>query len=130
MTLNLYKRDFKGVDGLSNVWCFDDSSKGIVAEPFVAGMSEIITNYAGQGREKCQISFSNIPFEGFKSVLTIKNEENGGAWYIDTGALEYDDDDNLDYPELIQGVNLGWLCPCLFKYFPDGAPKDIYFSVE
>ena len=49
LQLNLYKKD--------NTWAFDDDNYGIVNEPFVLGMSEIISHYAPD-RTTCTIIFS------------------------------------------------------------------------
>ena len=43
MSLNLYRT--------GNTWMFDDETYGIVAEPFVLGMSEIISAYLPKGKD-------------------------------------------------------------------------------
>ncbi|MBW2645956.1 MAG: hypothetical protein JRE23_07235 [Deltaproteobacteria bacterium] len=92
-------------------WVFDDPRVGLVREPFVAGIPEMIDKLvkdipnADQG---FRLLFSASPFPGYTLKLTWVREERGGNWYF---CKEYNSE--------------GWLCPALFKYF-DEAPKEIY----
>lgn len=96
-------------------WVFDDDRVGLVREPFVAGVPEIIDEVvreipeAGRG---FKLLFSSSPFPGATEKLLWRREESGGNWY-------YSDRTKTE----------GWLCPALFRYFT-AAPKEIYARAE
>jgi hypothetical protein len=104
-----------------DTWVFDDLAKGLVQEPFVMGIPEMI--------DYITADFPNAP-DGFKLMfsdqefpvedgtpnarLTFFEDEMGGAWYV--GKLE--------------GQHMeGWLCPALLKYF-DKAPMHLYIAAS
>ncbi len=97
------------------MWVFDDSAVGLVKEPFVLGVPEMIDDLvkdipdAGNG---FKLLFSPSPFPGYQKELTWLREEVGGNWYS-----------QKDPPME------GWLCPAMFRYF-DEAPKKIYVRAE
>ena len=96
-------------------WVFDDPRVGLVREPFVAGVPEIIDYlvkdipYAGKG---FRLLFSEKPFPGYQMRVVWRRYEDGGNWYY---WEEHDSE--------------GWLCAALFKYFKT-APKEIYVKAE
>jgi hypothetical protein len=97
-------------------WVFDDPAVGLVHEPFVAGVTEMIDRLAagvpGAGRG-FRLLFSVSPFEGHQASLSwIRADPVEGNWYRadDTGEE-------------------GWLCPALFCYFPV-APRKIFVRAE
>lgn len=97
------------------VWVFDDENYGLVKEPFVSGMSEIIDDVVERNMpckvdEGFNMIFSDQPFPGIHATLTKLRPEFGGNWYSLDGGME------------------GWLCPALFHYF-DEAPEKIYVKV-
>jgi hypothetical protein len=95
-------------------WVFDDDRTGLVREAFVSGIPEILEETltkngidVKEAEQGFDLTFSKTPFPGQQVELTRLREESGGNWYkSDTGRE-------------------GWLCPALFKYFPD-APTKIY----
>lgn len=96
-------------------WVFDDERVGLVQEPFIEGMPEIIDLFvqdipnAAQG---FKLLFSATPFPGYQAELVWARSEYGGNWYRwEVYNLE------------------GWLCPALFKYFSE-APQHIYCKAE
>ncbi|KTB48693.1 hypothetical protein DEALK_15400 [Dehalogenimonas alkenigignens] len=96
-------------------WVFDDAAAGLVREPFVAGIPEMIDRLVDNilnAREGFKLFFSATQFLGHQSVLEWVKEDAGGNWYREVGRSEE-----------------GWLCPALFKYF-DEAPKRIYVRAE
>jgi hypothetical protein len=99
----------------NGLWVFDDPDVGLVREPFVAGMPEII-DYLVRDIPDAGLGFnmlwSDRPFPGAKLVLEREREQEGGNWYrwIETGAQ-------------------GWLCPALLLYF-NPAPKRLYIDVK
>jgi hypothetical protein len=94
-------------------WCFDDQTFGLVAEPFVLGMSEIISRMLTrtdlpQPVERFKLIFSAQPFPGYQARIDHLREEMGGNWY-----------------RLADSQMEGWLCPAMFHYFQQ-APPCIY----
>lgn len=96
-------------------WVFDDPRVGLVREPFVFGIDEMIERMvatipnAGKG---FRLLFAIRPFPGHAAKLEWRREEAGGNWYFSpTFDIE------------------GWLCPALFKYF-ETAPKELYAKAE
>jgi hypothetical protein len=96
-------------------WVFDDPAVDLVQEPFVKGAPVIIDELVSgiiNARAGVRLVFSDSPFVGFQRSLTLKREEDGGAWYgLDHSPLE------------------GWLCPMLFRYFSH-APIKLYVRAE
>jgi hypothetical protein len=94
---------------------FDDSRVGLDREPFVMGadtmMDQLVAGipYAARG---FRLLFSAAPFPGYMAKLERRREECGGNWYY-CGQFSME----------------GWLCPALFKYFPE-APSEIYVKAE
>jgi hypothetical protein len=96
-------------------WVFDDESVGLVREPFVFGVPEMIDRFVADvpGAEHgFKLIFSAKPFPGYQARLSWLREEYEGNWY------------RLDESE-----QEGWLCPALFKYF-EKVPKEIYCRAE
>ena len=104
MSLYLYK------DG--DTWKFDDPIHGIKAEPFVLGMSEMISFYVADSKVKnTTITFSHNKFPGCYELNLLEEESNGG-WYFDP------------YSE-----KMGWLCP-VTRIYMNYIPENIYFLVQ
>ena len=99
----------------AGTWVFDDPAVGLEAEPFVAGIPEMIERLvapienAGDGF-RCLFSASAFP--GAQVELSRQHEELDGWWYF---SHEYN--------------ATGWLCPALFKYF-DAAPEKLFVRAE
>ena len=96
-------------------WLFDDPRLGIVDEEFVYGMDTILDILCAKKRKLSRgihLSFSDKPLPN-SLRLDWRNEDAGGNWYI---ANE------------IQIT--GWCCSTLRKYFPEGAPKELYLKVS
>jgi hypothetical protein len=103
----------------NGTWVFDDESVGLVREPFVAGVPEILNEMVQaipNARSGFRLYFSDSPFPGHQGHFELFRAEYGGSWYrqVKSGA----------------GAKAaeGWLCPALFKYFSQ-APKDLYIQV-
>ena len=100
-------------------WVFDDSSVGLVREPFVAGADvaiDKIVEHLGIKTDKIVMTFSKDDFPGSHVRLDylVKDIEKEGDYYNIV-----DDNFNLEL----------WLCPALLKYF-DEPPKEIYIKIE
>ena len=111
----------------SGCWCFDDETRGLHAEPFVLGMSEIIdfviSKNCEPGLDRYSILFSADPFPKSQGCLVRTEFELGGAWYYRETAEPLKD---ACYPVRVQQ---GWLCPATLKYFPK-HPEKIFFRIS
>ena len=90
-------------------WVFDDESTGLVREPFVLGIDTMIDRLVAgvPGAERgFRLIFSAQPFPGATVTLERRREDAGGTWYY---SGDYDQE--------------GWLCPALFRYFPEAPPR-------
>lgn len=99
----------------TETWVFDDATTGLVREPFVSGVPEMIDDLVADipnARKGFRLLFSTGPFPGFQRRLEWVREEMGGNWY------------RANKPPIE-----GWLCPALFKYF-DEAPKELFVKAE
>ena len=86
----------------NGVWAFDDPSVGLLQEPFVLGVPEMIeelVNYIPGAENGFTLFFSTSPFPNARELQRVRNDA-GGNWYrhCDSG-LE------------------GWLCPCFVSVF-------------
>ena len=99
----------------SGTWVFDDPITGLVREPFVEGVPEMIDYLVKDipdANKGFRMLFSAKPFPEHMMKVTWRRAEHGGNWY-------FSEELNME----------GWLCPALFKYFK-GAPKEIYVKAE
>jgi hypothetical protein len=99
----------------ASTWVFDDPGVGLKAEPFVSGIPEmmsVLVRNIPHAERGFRLLFSAQPFPGYQAELTLLRSEYGGQWY------EWD----LEHMQ-------GWLCPALFKYFPE-APQRLYARAE
>lgn len=96
-------------------WVFDDPRVGLYREAFVSGadvmMDQLVANLPNAAKG-FRLLFSTNPFPGYMAKLEWRREEFGGNWYYS--------------PQF--GME-GWLCPALFKYFPE-APREIFVKAE
>jgi hypothetical protein len=96
-------------------WVFDDASTGLVKEPFVAGVPEMIdvlVKDIPNADKGFRLLFSAKPFPGHQKVLTWLRGDSGGNYYA------------LDDPPME-----GWICPAMFKYYST-APSKLYVKAE
>lgn len=99
----------------SGTWVFDDPAAGLVQEPFVSGIPEMIDDLVRDipnAQRGFRLLFSAGPFPGFQRKLAWVREEMGGNWY------------RADQPR-----SEGWLCPALFRYF-ESAPEELFVKAE
>jgi hypothetical protein len=97
------------------MWVFDDPRVGLHREPFVSGADVMIDQLVAaipDAANGFRLLFSARPFPGHTVKLEWRREEFGGHWYY---SPQFDRE--------------GWLCPALFKYFPE-APGDIFVKAE
>jgi hypothetical protein len=98
-------------------WVFDDPSVGLLREPFVAGVPEMIDYLVTDipnAQSGFRLLFSARPFPGHQKKLTWSRADEGG---------------DGNYYRLEDPLMEGWLCPALFKYF-EQAPPELYVKAE
>ena len=99
----------------NGTWCFTDTKRELLNEPFVLGIPEIINSVLEEQKlvekgKNYRILFSAQEFPTYHGALARQNEEMGGAWYA-------------------WNEQKGWLCPATLKFFCD-FPETIYFKIE
>lgn len=97
------------------MWVFDDPQAGLVQEPFVSGIPQMIDRLVAnipKAEQGFKLIFAQTPFPGYQAQLDWLRPEFGGHWYR-WSAEEME----------------GWLCPALFKYFAD-APPQLFCQAE
>src|SRR5262249_4265304 len=91
-------------------WVFDDPATGLVREPFVAGVTEMIDRLVANIPDAAngfQLFFAARPFAEYQESFTlVRADPVEGNWYRADGAGEE-----------------GWLCPALLCYFSTPPPK-------
>ena len=96
-------------------WVFDDPSVGLVREPFVAGipeMMDILVKDVPQAGKGFRLTVSAQEFPTFQKKLTwLRGNKTGNFYKLDEPPIE------------------GWLCPALFKYY-DEAPKELFVRAD
>jgi len=99
----------------AGTWVFDDSQAGLVREPFVAGVPEMIDVLVSDipgATNGFRLLFSARPFPGYQKKLTWLRGDMGGNYYKMEGpAME------------------GWICPAMFRYYQT-APRELYVKAE
>lgn len=97
-------------------WVFDDEAAGLIREPFVAGITEMIDKLADgipDAATGFRLRFATHPFAGHQTSLSwVRADPVEGNWY------RADDSEQE-----------GWICPALFCYFPSPPPK-IYVGAQ
>jgi hypothetical protein len=99
----------------AGTWVFDDPTAGLLREPFVCGIPEMIDQLVAEipdARSGFRLLFSAKPFPGHRAEFQRVRSDSGGTWYR-SEALSME----------------GWLCPALFKYFGE-APPTLYVKAE
>ena len=99
----------------NGTWVFDDARFGLVREPFVAGVPEMIDMLVADipdAEKGFRLTFSAKPFPDFDKKLTWLHGDMGGNYY------------KTDDPPME-----GWLCPAMFKYY-ETAPAELYVKAD
>ena len=99
----------------AGTWVFDDDRVGLVREPFVAGVPEMIDQLVAHvpgATNGFRMLFSASPFPDYQKRLIKTREHMGGNYYKFEGTEKE-----------------GWLCPALFRYY-EQAPNELYVKAE
>lgn len=99
----------------NGAWVFDDERFGLVREPFVGGVPEMIDVLVADipaADKGFRLTFSAKPFPDSEKKLTWVRGDMGGNYYeIDDPPME------------------GWICPALFNYY-DKAPPELFVKAD
>lgn len=99
----------------NGTWVFDDARLGLVREPFVAGIPEMIDALVADipdAAKGFRLTFSAKPFPDFDKKLTwVRGDMEGNYYRTDDPPME------------------GWLCPAMFKYY-EKAPPELYVKAD
>ena len=101
-------------DNDSGTWVFDEPNVGLIKEPFVLGVPEMIDGLVKDipgARDGFKLSFSSSPISDQDYVLSKLQADMGGWWYQDKDGRK------------------GWLCPAMFLFFTQ-APELIHVQVN
>ena len=99
----------------NGTWAFDDPEVGLVREPFVAGIPEMIDDLVADipdADKGFRLTFSAHEFPGYQKKLTWLRGDHQGNYYRLEGTSKE-----------------GWICPQLFKYYRE-APKELYVRAD
>ena len=99
----------------AGTWVFDDPNAGLVREPFVAGvpeMMDVLVRGIPGATNGFRLLFSAQPFPGHQKKLTWLRGDMGGNYY------------RMEEP-----VMEGWICPAMFRYY-ETAPRELYVKAE
>ena len=91
-------------------WVFDDPATGLVKEPFVGGMDEIIDELVRSVPDPeagFRLLFRDFGFPTAVRLDWVRPEDWGNVYRSEELGME------------------GWLCSALLRYFPK-APKELY----
>ena len=99
----------------NGTWVFDDPRFGLVREPFVAGVPEMIDVLVADipnAHQGFRLTFSAKKFPGFQKKLEwVRGDMDGNYYKIDDPPME------------------GWICPAMFKYY-EKPPAELYVKAE
>jgi hypothetical protein len=106
------------------IWMFDDESRNIKEEPFVAGADIMFDIMSGREAdptiESCSIVFGATPIPDHDIHVTLFDEDgHDGHFYLVEKFKQFPD---------MKGFTF-WLCPALLQFF-EIAPTDIFVSLK
>jgi hypothetical protein len=104
----------------NGTWVFDDERVGLIREPFVAGVPEMIDVLVADipdADKGFRLTFSAKPFPDYEKKLTRTRSDGVGNYY------------RLDDPTMKGPPMEGWICPALFKYY-DEPPAELYVKAD
>jgi hypothetical protein len=111
-------------------WMFDDKQRGLVAEPFVLGASELIQKYLDRKgmkrrRRNVQLLFSLQPFPEAEVILTCVEKCYPYVLHLEKQKKTYKKAPTSAY-YTDQDSHLCWLCPAQLKFF--GSVADVIYA--
>jgi hypothetical protein len=108
----------------NGTWMFDDESRDIKEEPFVAGADIMFDLMSGREAdptiESCNIVFGATPIPDHDVHVTLDGTDGyDGHYYVVNKFDKYPAVETFRF----------WLCPALLAFF-DEAPQNIYVSIK
>lgn len=108
----------------NDMWMFDDESRDIKEEPFVAGADTMFDLMSGRSAnlsiDQCNIVFGSTPIPDYDVHVKLKGDDgHDGHYYVVEKFVKYPAVETFKF----------WLCPALLAFF-DEAPENIYVSVR
>lgn len=108
----------------NGLWMFDDKSRDIKEEPFVAGADTMFDLMSGrcidETIQECGIVFGSTPIPNYDIKVKLDRPDGFDGHYYNV--VKFD-----KYPS-VEGFEF-WLCPALLAFFND-APEEIYVKVQ
>lgn len=105
-----------------STWVFDDPTTNLHREPFVSGISEMISEIVRakgiDGSGGITIQFSQEPFEGCDAVLDWVRPGDPDR-HFERDSAAWNRSGNWYRGEVNGTIMEGWLCPALGKYFSE-----------
>jgi hypothetical protein len=99
----------------NGTWVFDDAQAGLVREPFVAGVPEMIDALVADipnADKGFRLTFSSQRFPTFQQKLTwVRGDAVGNYYKTDDPPME------------------GWICPAMFRYY-DKPPAELFVKAD
>jgi uncharacterized protein DUF6717 len=99
----------------NGTWVFDDERYGLVREPFVAGVPEMIDALVAdipRATQGFRLTFSANPFPTYqKKLVWLRGGTQGNYYRLDDPPME------------------GWICPALFRYY-EKPPAELYVRAD
>jgi hypothetical protein len=96
-------------------WVFDDPRAGLVREPFVAGIPEMLDVLVADipdAAKGFRLTFSAKSFPNYQKKLTwLRGDIEGNFYKLDDPPME------------------GWICPAMFRYYQE-APTELYVRAD
>lgn len=108
----------------NDMWMFDDESRDIKEEPFVAGADIMFDLMSGRSIDTsvntCNVVFGETPIPDHEVHVRLDgNDGHNGHYYVVKDFKDYPDVETFRF----------WLCPALLAFF-DEAPRNIYVKVQ
>lgn len=120
----------------NGAWVFDDERAGLVREPFVAGVPEMIDSLVSDipnAADGFRMTVSASPFPSYESKLVWLRGDRQGNFYRLVEPPATNQTDSVTAPDSVTGPDElpeeCWICPALFKYYEE-APKELYVKAD
>jgi hypothetical protein len=95
----------------NSTWMFDDETRGLVMEPFVAGADTLLDKVCN-GKSEITAIFSPTEFKGYDFYIDkVEGDENGTDYFCEKYQHEL------------------WLCPALWAYI-NPSPSRLYVQIK
>lgn len=108
----------------NGIWMFDDESRDIKEEPFVAGADVMFDLMSGRSADEsidsCNIIFGPTPIPDYDVHATLIGADGFDGHYYNVA--------EFNSFKSVEGFDF-WLCPALLAFFYE-APENIYVKIK